>query len=136
MDISPSKSTSTDSEVSEDSFFGFDGMGLLSMGKIVSIEGNIGGGKTTLLSHMKLALKDNKNVIFLKEPVDDWETIKDKEGCTMLQKFYGDQAKYSFPFQMMAFISRLVLLRTAAKENPHAILVTERSLYVSFMFSD
>jgi deoxyadenosine/deoxycytidine kinase len=131
MDTSPSKSTSTDSEVSEDSFFGLEG---LSMGKIVSIEGNIGGGKTTLLSHMKLALKDNKNVIFLKEPVDDWETIKDKEGCTMLQKFYGDQAKYSFPFQMMAFISRLVLLRNAAKENPHAILVTERSLYVSVFY--
>ncbi len=126
MDISPSKSSCTDSESSEDSFFN------LEQGKIISIEGNIGSGKTTLLGHVKDALKDRKNIIFLKEPVDDWATIQDKDGNTMLMKFYADQEKYSFPFQMMAYISRLVLLRDAARSNPNAILVTERSLHVSF----
>ncbi len=125
MDISPSKSSCTDNE-SEDSFFELE-----RMGRIVSIEGNIGSGKTTLLGHVKEALKDTPDIIFLKEPVDDWETIKDKDGHTMLQKFYSNQEKYSFPFQMMAYISRLVLLRNAAKENPRATIVTERSLYVS-----
>lgn len=126
---SPTKSACTDTSVaSDESFFELEKSG---SGKIVSIEGNIGSGKTTLLGHVKEALKRNPNVIFLREPVDDWESIKDKEGHTMLQKFYADQERYSFPFQMMAYISRLVLLKEAVKSHPTATLVTERSLFVS-----
>ncbi len=99
--------------------------------KIVSIEGNIGSGKTTLLANIRKTLGDNKNVVFLKEPVDTWDTIRDAQGQTMLQKFYADQEKYSFPFQMMAYITRLTLLRTAIRQNPNSIIITERSLYVS-----
>lgn len=95
----------------------------------ISIEGNIGSGKSTLLANLKEALKDNKKVVFLKEPVDEWETIQDANGCTMLQKFYGNQEKYSFSFQMMAYISRLATFKSAIKENPQAtIFITERSL--------
>jgi deoxyadenosine/deoxycytidine kinase len=85
------------------------------MFKIVSIEGNIGSGKSTLLENLKKHYKDKSYVIFLKEPVDDWEKIKDNQGNTMLQKFYGDQEKYSFAFQMMAYISRLKILRDTVK---------------------
>lgn len=99
--------------------------------KIVSIEGNIGSGKTTLLANIRKTLGENKNIVFLKEPVDTWDTIRDAQGQTMLQKFYADQEKYSFPFQMMAYITRLTLLRTAIRQNPDAIIITERSLYVS-----
>ena len=59
--------------------------------KLVSIEGNIGSGKSTLLENLKTYYNDNTNVIFLKEPVDDWEKIKDKQGNTILKKFYLDQ---------------------------------------------
>ena len=97
--------------------------------KIVSIEGNIGSGKSTLLAHLRKTFENYSNIIFLKEPVDDWESIKDNEGKTMIQKFYADQERYSFSFQMMAYISRLALLKTAIKENPNAIIITERSLY-------
>jgi len=129
MEISPTKSACTDtSVVSDDSYFELE-----RAGRIISIEGNIGSGKTTLLGHVKETLKGNPKVIFLKEPVDDWETIKDNEGHTMLQKFYADQEKYSFPFQMMAYISRLVLLKEAIKMNPNATLVTERSLFTDKM---
>jgi len=104
--------------------------------KIISIEGNIGSGKTTLLAHLQQYFNHNPNVIFLKEPVDDWESIKDNNGCTMLEKFYADQEKYSFPFQMMAYISRLSLLKTTIKENPNAIIISERSLYTDkFVFA-
>ena len=96
---------------------------------IISIEGNIGSGKSTLLSKLREIYETKKDIIFLKEPVDDWEEIKDNMGNTMLQKFYSDQEKYSFPFQMMAYISRLALLKKSIQENPHAIIVTERSLY-------
>lgn len=78
---------------------------------------------------MREHFKDDETVIFLKEPVDDWEAIVDEEGQTMLQKFYADQEKYSFPFQMMAYISRLALLRDALKGSPNATIISERSLY-------
>ena len=96
--------------------------------KIISIEGNIGSGKTTLLSKLKEKYADNKNIVFLKEPVDDWATITDIDGVTMLEKFYGNQKEYAFPFQMMAYISRLALFKNTIKENPGAIIITERSL--------
>lgn len=97
--------------------------------QFVSIEGNIGSGKSTLLANLKSSLKDNPNVVFLKEPVDEWEKIKDSNGCTMLQKFYGNQERYSFPFQMMAYISRLAAFKNAVTENPQAtVFITERSL--------
>ena len=100
---------------------------------IISIEGNIGSGKSTLLSNLQEEFKDNKNIIFLKEPVDEWETFCDEKGTTMLEKFYGDQEKYSFPFQMMAFISRLSLLKDSITKNPGSIFITERSLYTDKM---
>jgi deoxyadenosine/deoxycytidine kinase len=98
------------------------------MTTIISIEGNIGSGKTTLMTALREHYKDNRSVIFLREPVDEWESIKDTEGNSMLKKFYADQEKYSFSFQMMAYISRLSILRNAVRENPEAIFITERTL--------
>lgn len=100
---------------------------------IVSIEGNIGSGKSTLLANLREYYRDNINIVFLKEPVDEWEKIKDSNGLTILEKFYADQDKYSFSFQMMAYVSRLKVLRDALKTTPKTnaktILITERSLY-------
>ncbi len=93
--------------------------------KIITIEGNIGSGKSTLLEFLRNELMiDNKKVIFMKEPVDEWEYIKDANGKTMLQKFYENQEKYSFPFQMMAYISRLKLLKETVEKNPNAIIIS------------
>ena len=106
---------------------------------IVSIEGNIGSGKSTLLSNLREHYKDNHNVVFLKEPVDEWEKIKDENGETILKKFYADQEKYSFPFQMMAYVSRLKVLRDTLKtikndtHDKNIIIITERSLYTDKM---
>ena len=98
--------------------------------KIITIEGNIGSGKSTLLEYLKNELIiSNQKVIFMKEPVDEWEDIKDSNGNTMLQKFYENQEKYSFPFQMMAYISRLKLLKETVEKYPNAIIISERSLY-------
>jgi deoxyadenosine/deoxycytidine kinase len=109
---------------------------------IISIEGNIGSGKTTLLSNLQEYYKNNSNVVFLKEPVDEWGKIKDENGETILKKFYADQEKYSFPFQMMAYVSRLKVLRDTLKKiknnsnnpnNSNIIIITERSLYTDKM---
>jgi deoxyguanosine kinase len=99
--------------------------------KIVSIEGNIGSGKSTLLENLKNHYKDNPHVVFLKEPVDEWDKIRDKNGDTMLSKFYANQEKYSFSFQMMAYISRLKILRDTIKlyKDNDVTIITERSLF-------
>jgi deoxyadenosine/deoxycytidine kinase len=110
---------------------------------IVSIDGNIGSGKSTLLAKLKEHYDGNSHVLFLKEPVDDWEKIQDENGVTMLEKFYEDQEKYSFSFQMMVCVSRLKVLRDAKKKilggylknydgKPY-IIISERSLYTDKM---
>lgn len=108
--------------------------------QIVSIEGNIGSGKSTLLANLKKYFNKETNIVFLKEPVDEWSNIKDENGTTILEKFYEDQEKYSFSFQMMAYISRLKLLRDTIKniETKHNkstkyVIITERSLYTDKM---
>ena len=97
--------------------------------KIISIDGNIGSGKSTLMGKLKSYFSNNKNVVFLKEPVDEWETITDENGTTILEKFYGDSSKYGFSFQIMAYISRLDVIRKEIKKNPNAIFISERSLF-------
>lgn len=97
---------------------------------LISIEGNIGSGKSTLINKLKEKYKelDENKILFLKEPVDEWIDIKDKNGKNMIECFYGDQEKYSFSFQMMAYISRLSLLKNALKKNPD-VIITERTLF-------
>ena len=92
--------------------------------KIISIEGNIGSGKSTLIK----MLKKKENLIFLPEPVDEWNKIVDSNGTNILEKYYSNQKRYAFSFQMMAYITRLKqLLECNASEN--SIIITERCLY-------
>jgi len=100
---------------------------------IISIEGNIGSGKSTLFEKLKIHFANNKNIIFVREPVDIWERIQDENGTTILEKFYQDQIKYSFSFQIMAYISRINLLKETIKEHPGVTIITERSLYTDKM---
>lgn len=98
---------------------------------IFSIEGNIGSGKSTLVKELKKSIPNilDKKVVYVQEPVNEWSKIKDKKGETILEKFYANQHKYAFSFQMMAYISRLALLRNIVRENPDAIIITERSVF-------
>ena len=96
--------------------------------KIFSIDGNIGSGKSKLVSELKKEWGDNPNICFLQEPVSIWESIKDKEGNNILVNYYNNQKKYAFSFQIMAYISRLVLLKNAINSNKYDIIITERSV--------
>jgi len=104
---------------------------------IVSIEGNIGAGKTTLFEELKQKYADNPYCIFIDESIDEWTTkIKDQHNDSILQLFYKNPDAYSFPFQITVLTSRLTALRTvtynAAKNlNKHYIIFTERSLKTS-----
>lgn len=108
---------------------------------LISIEGNIGSGKSTLMKNLKEYYKNNDHVLFLKEPVDEWEKFKDSNGTTILEKFYMDQHTYSFPFQMMAYISRLNEFRKTLKTlqltyDKKYIIISERCLFTDkFVFA-
>ena len=93
---------------------------------ILSIDGNIGSGKSTLYEELKSYYKDNEDICFVPEPVDDWKSIVDKNGVPILTNLYKDTNKYAFRFQMMAYISRLHLLRKQVKENKYKIIISER----------
>jgi len=99
---------------------------------LLSIEGNIGSGKSTLVHKLREKYANNKDICFLDEPVSEWEKIQDSQGKSMLEKYYGNQEKYAFAFQMMAYISRLAPLRKALKQN-YKVIITERSVYTDKM---
>jgi deoxyadenosine/deoxycytidine kinase len=94
-----------------------------SNGMIVSVEGNIGAGKSTLLEHLRTEYPD---AYIVPEPVDEWSTVRDSFGVTILEKYYEDPSKYAFSFQMMAFITRIKLLKAAPKDR---LVITERSVF-------
>jgi deoxyadenosine/deoxycytidine kinase len=104
------------------------------MVKIFSVEGNIGSGKSTIVKY----LKDNLiipgySIVFLQEPVELWNTIKDLDGINIIQRYYADQKKYSFAFQMMAYISRLSQIKKVlAESSKNTIIITERCLHTDF----
>lgn len=106
-----------------------------NMSQIVCIEGNIGSGKSTLLNVLRRNYDGQKHMnnipkfVFVNEPLDIWNTIRDKAGLTALQHFYNDQEKYAFSFQMMAYISRLSRLQEAIRNHPDAIIIVERSVF-------
>ena len=95
--------------------------------KIFSIEGNIGSGKSTLIDFLSLNFK---NYHYLEEPVNTWNEIKDTSGVTILEKYYQDPLKYAFSFQMMAYITRLSIIKKALTSlPPDTIIITERSIF-------
>ena len=96
--------------------------------QIISFEANIGSGKSTLLRNLSEYFKHNSRICILQEPVDIWNTIVNTNGNTILQEYYANQEKYAFPFQMMAYISRLTLLKEALAKN-YDIILTERCVY-------
>lgn len=96
---------------------------------IICVEGNISSGKSTTVSELKEYYKRNNRVKFLLEPLSIWEGIRDRNGNNMITKFYGDIKHYAFAFQMMAYISRLEILREALRDENVDIIITERSLF-------
>jgi deoxyadenosine/deoxycytidine kinase len=100
---------------------------------IFSIEGNIGSGKSTLVEFLKKSKKNiklsNLPIVYLQEPVDQWDKIKNENGISILEEFYKDPKTWAFSFQMMAYISRLSLLKKTIRENPDSIIITERSTF-------
>ena len=97
--------------------------------RIVSIEGNIGVGKSTLLAEWKRRYENDPRIVFMPEPVDQWSKICNEEGNTILSCFYANPDKYAFPFQVLAYTSRLAAFQKVVETYPACeIIVCERSL--------
>jgi len=111
---------------------------------IVSFDGNIGSGKSLTCYEYEQYLKkcisaENNDAIFptitsieevcfLDEPVALWEQVCDKDGVNILTNLYKDIRAHAFKFQMMAYISRLSLLRKAVNNPKIKLIITERSV--------
>tara|TARA_Y100001970_G_C14240787_1_gene864792 strand:- start:1994 stop:2698 length:705 start_codon:yes stop_codon:yes gene_type:complete len=103
---------------------------------IISFDGNIGSGKSSVVKYFEKNFEKfcnlktyNYKICFLQEPVSTWESIIDKDdNKNIIEKFYADNKKYGFAFQMMAYISRLSLFKKALEKN-YDIIITERSIF-------
>jgi len=111
---------------------------------IISIDGNIGAGKSTFIDKLQKiydtgTLEEkcatfgkfaNEKILFMKEPVALWTSIRDPvTGESILEMFYKNPQKYSFAFQVMVYNTHLDAFRRILRENPDCtLLFCERSI--------
>ena len=84
------------------------------------LEGNIGSGKTTLLHAIENYINDKKiiDIQVVYEPVKIWREIG------LLDSFYRDPKRWSYTFQNIAFITKMMELD---KLKDDIIYIIERS---------
>lgn len=106
---------------------------------LLSIDGNIGCGKSTLIDSLQKLKETNiidehfdrkiiNKLVYFQEPINIWNTITD-DNKTLLEQYYENQKKYGFCFQMMVILARITELKKIIKLNPDSIIVMERSFY-------
>lgn len=90
---------------------------------IISLEGNIGSGKSTLIKLLKERIS---KWTFLFEPVEEWTKVKNNNDKNILDLFYQDKKRWAYTFQNLAFFTRTNQLLKELSENK--IIITERSV--------
>jgi len=99
---------------------------MISPKTIITIEGNIGVGKTTLIDY----IKNNKifDAEYLYEPIDKWLSLNDSDNKNILYKFYDDKKKYAYEFQHIVYYSRAEKLIELCNNSNKNIIFMDRSL--------
>jgi len=84
------------------------------------LEGNIGCGKSTLLEAIETYIKktNNDKIKVIYEPVAQWQEMG------LLGCFYCDKTRWSYTFQNLAFITKMIELD---KREADKIYIIERS---------
>lgn len=80
---------------------------------LFSIEGNIGSGKSSLITFISPLLEE-RNIHLLQEPIDIWRNCN---GINLLNVFYSDPSRYCYMFQSYALISRMMYLENNQNQN-------------------
>lgn len=80
---------------------------------LISIEGNIGAGKSFLLAKLRAA---HPEWCFIDEPVEFWESLKNDKKESLLEVFYKDQRRWSYTFQNCALLSRFNNIETCISD--------------------
>jgi deoxyadenosine/deoxycytidine kinase len=90
------------------------------------LEGQIGAGKSTLISRLKEQAFPFDHVV-VQEPVDLWMRMKDSTGTSVIEKYYADMPKYGFTFQMFILATRVKCILDAVRDHPDKVVFCERS---------
>ncbi len=102
---------------------------------LVSLEGSIGSGKSTLINALK---ERHPDWHFIDEPVSTWQALKNEAGEDLLQVFYKDIKRYSYTFQNCALLSRAINIQKkieawrAGGGVGSCVFVTERCLETDY----
>lgn len=92
---------------------------------MISVEANVGAGKSTFLKIFGERWPEKFNVIY--EPLDEWQTKYSDVNNNILGMFYEDIPRWGYTFQSNAFITRI---QKFDKERvPGKINLTERSIF-------
>ena len=81
---------------------------------IISIEGNIGVGKTTFIN---LLQEQIPNSIMVKEPVDEWIKLKNSSGGNLLETYYNDINRWAYSFQNIACLTKMEKILRSIKNS-------------------
>jgi deoxyadenosine/deoxycytidine kinase len=111
-------------------YFRYKNTGLLAMNinteqkKMIVVEGNIGAGKSTMLS----IINKHFNAGVILEPTDKWQNVIGNEN--LLDLFYKDTPRWAYTFQTNAFLTRIqAAIECLAKPSDKDFFVLERSGY-------
>jgi deoxyguanosine kinase len=100
---------------------------------LISLEGNIGSGKSTVLKELK---RSHPDWIFVDEPVNTWLELKNGQGESLLEVFYKDKRRWSYTFQNAAVLHRYKKLLEALENQESSkpnIIIMERSIFTDRM---
>lgn len=95
------------------------------MSTFISIEGNIGSGKSTVL---KIIRQNFPELTILDEPLASWEKVGENGTVNLLKLYYSDPKRWGFTFQIYAFMSRLKKWSEFSRMQCLTTKVSERSL--------
>ena len=97
---------------------------------ILSIEGNIGAGKTTFLKLVRDSLELPFEII--EEPVAEWKKItggSTNQQENLLKLFYEDPARWGYAFQSYCYFTRIREWSNMKQDLKPNVYLFERSVH-------
>jgi len=92
---------------------------------VITVDGNIGSGKSTFLEALKAY--GNDRIVVVPEPLDIWQQLG------ALEKLYTDPKRWAYSFLLLAAKSRMDIFNQLLKENEYdKVYVLERTIETDF----